>query len=123
MEEVLDRFWREALATCRGFPDRAVLFHAAGGSNPVPWLAHRLAGVLYSPIHLSQMAAVLLPVVTEILYNPEADINDPDAWSSRLQSHQYYQLVFRQRLAGAPTSSAPVASPSPVREEPPPSRR
>ena len=87
MEEVLDRFWREALATCRGFPDRAVLFHAAGGSNPVPWLAHRLADVLYAPIHLTQMAAVLLPVVTDILYNPEADINDPDAWSSRLQSH------------------------------------
>ncbi len=67
MEEVLDRFWREALATCRGFPDRAVPFHAAGVSNPVPWLAHRLGCVLYSPIHLSQMAAVLqLPVVTEI---------------------------------------------------------
>ncbi len=99
MEEVLDRFWREALATCRGCLDRAVMFHAASGSNPVPWLAHRLAGVLCSPIHLSHMAAVLLPVVTEILYNLEADINDPDAWSSRLQSHQYYQLVFRRRLA------------------------
>ena len=67
MEEVLDRFWREALATCRGLPDRALLFHAAGGSNPVPWLAHRLAGVLYAPVHLTQMAAVLLPVVTDII--------------------------------------------------------
>ncbi len=53
MEEVLDRFWREALATCRGFLDRAVPFHAAGGSNPVPWLAYRLAGVLYAPVHLT----------------------------------------------------------------------
>ncbi len=26
MEEVLDKFWREALANCRGFLDRAVLF-------------------------------------------------------------------------------------------------
>ncbi len=81
MKEVLDRFWREALATCRGFRDRAVLFHAAGGSNPVPWLAHRLAGVLYASVHLTQMAVVLLPVVTNILYNPAIDINDSDAWA------------------------------------------
>ncbi len=69
MEEVLDRFWREALATCRGFLYRAVLFHAVGGSNSVPWLAHRLAGLLYAPVYLTQMAAVLLPVVTDIIYN------------------------------------------------------
>ena len=86
MEEVLDRFWREALATCRGFLDPAVLFHATGGSNRVPWLAHRLAGVLYAPVHRTQMAAILLPVVTDILYNQAVDINDPDVWSSRLQT-------------------------------------
>lgn len=36
IEELLDRFWREALATYRGFPDRAVLFHAACVGNPIP---------------------------------------------------------------------------------------
>lgn len=67
MEEVLDHFWRE---TYRGFPNRAVLFHATSGGNPIPWLAHRLAGVLHAPVHLTQMASVLLPVVTDVLHDP-----------------------------------------------------
>lgn len=90
MEEVLDRFWREALATGRGFPDHAVLFHAAGGGNLIPWLAYRLVGVLYALVHLTHMTMVLLPVVADVLHNPSVDINDPDVWSTRLQAHQYY---------------------------------
>ena len=69
------------------------------------------------------MATVLLLVVTDILYNPTADINDPDAWSSRLQTHQYYQLVFLQRLVGAPSPAVPAAPSAATREDPSPSRR
>ena len=88
-EEVLDCFWREALAASRGFPPKTVLAGAAGGDNPIPRLARRMAGALYAPVHLSHMASVLAAVLDVILSDDSADINDPDVWTALLLQHEY----------------------------------
>ena len=89
-EEVLDRFWREALSASKGFPPNAVLASASGGDNPIPRLARRMAGAMYALVHLPHMASVLSAALESILADDAADINDPDVWTSRLLQHQYY---------------------------------